>query len=74
MTIALIPFLMNGCATTGKTTLKGISKKNISDEDLPILKAPQANCVRKREYIDGDKYFGSQIVCTIEKHAVWTGK
>jgi hypothetical protein len=47
------------------------NKKDVK-QDIPSLRAPEASCVKKDEYIDGNTYYGPQLICTIEKQAVWT--
>ena len=46
--------------------------KKESRRDLPSLRAPEASCVQKDERIEGNLYYGPQIICTIEKPAIWT--
>ncbi len=46
--------------------------KKDTRRDLPSLRAPEASCVQKDERIEGNLYYGPQIICTIEKPAIWT--
>lgn len=41
-------------------------------ETIPELKAPEANCITVPEKVEGHRYVGPHILCTIEKQAVWS--
>lgn len=46
--------------------------KPLLNNELPSLLTPEASCTELEERVEGDKYFGPQIMCTIEKPAVWS--
>ena len=49
----------------------GTRRKPLSEE-IPAMKAPEANCITIGERVEGNRYVGPHIMCTIEKPAVWS--
>jgi hypothetical protein len=46
--------------------------RSTENNDVPLIKMPEADCVQSDYRIEGTTYFGPQLKCTIEKSAVWS--